>query len=670
MKVPSLPEDYFSSIDSFGCPPESPFFLPALVRFRFAQGGEDTRRLKDTGHVPAPRATGPLPRPAVHIPQPSLLLPRMAWLEFRRTVASLGFLLIVAAGVTFIFIGSQTMQTIYGTSIYPVTATIVELARGMFSLFMLIIITVYSGQMVWRERDAEMNQLCDVLPIPTWLPYIVKLLALMLVLVVLLGVVMLSGMVIQASHGHFRFEPGLYVRDLFGLQLPNLCLIAVLALVIQIIVNHKYLGHFVMVIYYLASSFAPNFGFEHRLYRYASNPGYTYSDMNGFGHFLGPIMWFDAYWAMFALLLAVIGNLLWPRGLESDIRQRLRLARERFSLRHRVVMVLTMTASVLLGGFIFYNTNILNEYRTRNDRQRRQALYEHTYKERMNIAQPRIESVRVAIDIYPAERTVHANGEFQLRNNSDEEISTLFLSLPREAREVNLSVDGESADFTVDEEHGVYTLTLGEAMAPTATLPLSFDLQYAPRGFRNARLGTRIVHNGTFMSDGFLPHLGYQTRGELTDDSTRRKHGLEPKERMASIDDIDARRNNYICFDADWVDFEATISTSPDQIAVAPGSLQREWEENGRRYFHYKADGPMVCFYSFLSARYEVLRDSWNDVGIEIYYHKGHEYNLDSMVEAIKASLNYFSTNFSPYQHKQIRILEFPQIPVVRSVVP
>jgi aminopeptidase N len=103
------------------------------------------------------------------------------------------------------------------------------------------------------------------------------------------------------------------------------------------------------------------------------------------------------------------------------------------------------------------------------------------------------------------------------------------------------------------------------------------------------------------------------------------------------------------------------VSTTADQIAVAPGSLQREWTEDNRRFFHYKSDGPILCFYSFLSARYEVLRDQWNDVAIEIYYQKGHEYNLDSMVKAIKTSLDYFTSNFSPYQHKQVRILEFPR---------
>ena len=108
------------------------------------------------------------------------------------------------------------------------------------------------------------------------------------------------------------------------------------------------------------------------------------------------------------------------------------------------------------------------------------------------------------------------------------------------------------------------------------------------------------------------------------------------------------------------------MSTAPDQIALAPGYLQREWTENGRRYFHYKMDVPILHFTSFLSARWAVKKGEWRDaagasVPIEIYYQPGHEYNVDTMIAGVKDSLDYYTHAFSPYQHKQVRILEFPR---------
>ncbi|MGD6053416.1 M1 family aminopeptidase, partial [Xanthomonas citri pv. citri] len=37
-----------------------------------------------------------------------------------------------------------------------------------------------------------------------------------------------------------------------------------------------------------------------------------------------------------------------------------------------------------------------------------------------------------------------------------------------------------------------------------------------------------------------------------------------------------------------------------------------------------------------------------------------HEFNVDRMIAATKKSLDYFQANFTPYQHRQVRIIEFP----------
>ena len=69
----------------------------------------------------------------------------------------------------------------------------------------------------------------------------------------------------------------------------------------------------------------------------------------------------------------------------------------------------------------------------------------------------------------------------------------------------------------------------------------------------------------------------------------------------------------------------------------------------------------MLNFFSVLSARYAVARDRWNDVDLGIYYQRGHEYNLAKMMKGMKAALDYCTVNFSPYQNKTLRIIEFPR---------
>jgi aminopeptidase N len=101
-----------------------------------------------------------------------------------------------------------------------------------------------------------------------------------------------------------------------------------------------------------------------------------------------------------------------------------------------------------------------------------------------------------------------------------------------------------------------------------------------------------------------------------------------------------------------------------NQIAVAPGALRRTWTKNGRRYFHYVTDVPIRNDVAFYSARYAVRNARWTDsssgrsVDIQILHHPEHSANLDRMVRSIQASLGYYSKQFGPYPHGQIRLVE------------
>jgi aminopeptidase N len=119
-------------------------------------------------------------------------------------------------------------------------------------------------------------------------------------------------------------------------------------------------------------------------------------------------------------------------------------------------------------------------------------------------------------------------------------------------------------------------------------------------------------------------------------------------------------RENFL--KSDWVSIESVIRTAPDQIAVGPGSLIREWTENGRRCFQYRLDHDSMNFYSFVSGRYEVARAEWNGIKIEVYYHKEHLWNVPKMLRSLQKSLEYYTANFGPYSHKQARIVEFPRV--------
>jgi ABC-2 type transport system permease protein len=599
------------------------------------------------------------------------LLAGQTWLTFRETVKSIHFLVIVLGGVLFVIVAARLSQMVYGTATYPVTRSMIELATGGFAIFGTIILVIFSGEMVWREREARIDQIIDALPVPGWLLYLSKLGALLMVGLLLQLVVMACGLGIQIATGYYRFQLPLYLFDLLGLRMVGFFQLAALALFVQVLVNHKHLGHFVMVLCFLANIVLPMTGFKHHLYRYGSDPGYVYSDMNGYGHFLGPWGWFNLYWSLAAVVLALLSNLLWARGQETRLGQRLRLAVARSRGGPRWLLAAALGAFVATGAYVFYNTNILHRYRTEAEGKQRLEDYERRYKRLEHVPQPKVTDVRVHFDIRPEERSVRMTGRFRLENRSGAPIPAVYVNVDEAMKVKRLALAGQGrpgqSASKLDDRLQFYTFALPQPLAPGATADLEFDLEQRPRGFKNSGARGLVMGNGTFIHSPYLPLLGYHPGAELSDDDDRRKRGLPPKLRAADLYDNAARQRNYVSRDAHWITFAASACTAADQLAVIPGYLTREWTHpaDGRRCYAYRSEAKILHFFSVLSARYAVRRDRWRkgqqDVAIEVLYQPGHEYNLARMIDSVKASLDYFTTNFSPYPHRQLRIIEFPR---------
>ncbi len=628
------------------------------LRFNMAHVGTAEKKQRSAGaRVPAP--TGPLP--LVSASRSNLrTLATLTRLGFIETIKNSYFAVLVLAAAIMALTTMSFAGKVFGTPTWPVTHAIAELGSGSFSLFILIIITFYAGEIVWRERDLNLAQITDALPIPNWVTYLAKLISLCLLPAMLLAVVLVMGVAFQTAHGYHHYEVGLYLKRLYLLSLPSYIFLCILAFTVQSVVQNKYLGHAIMVAYYIFTQFMGTLGLEHGLLKYGDVQSEHYSDMNGFGHAVWPDALYNMYWGGFALMLAVVGALFWNRGTEAPFAARRKLASDRFTLLPRGLAALGLLVTIAAGGTIYYNEDILNRYRTSHQEEGLRAEYEKKYKQFETAPQPRITEVRADFDLYPETETLDAHGSYVLENKSGQPIPVIYVQLGDEQRFESLAVGPMAAPSESDTTLGFYTYRLPAPLAPGEKMPLNYSIRFHTRGFKDGGNRTDIVANGTFFNSGSLPHIGYSRDDELPLDNQRKKFGLAPRARLPDINDVPARANNLISNDADWVTFESTISTSADQRAIAPGYLQRDWMENGRHYFHYKMDAPILGFYSILSARYEVRKETWNGIALEIDYHPGHEYNLDDMMRGMKDSIDYYGTNFTPYQFHQARILEFP----------
>ena len=567
------------------------------ARFRFASLASEkvskkVRKAAALASVEAVTATtsaAALRLPVVRQDFSSAMHLRQWWsltkLEFRGIVRNRYFAALVGAGVIFLLAMVSQVGKTFDTNTYPVTHEVLSLASGSFFLFFLAIIIFYSGELVWREREARVAQIADAVPVPSWVPFLSKLAALGLVQVVLLVMVMAVGLLIQTAKGYFHYELGLYAQALFLYQLPFLLLICVLAMLTQVVVNNKYLGFFVVVLYYVANIFRSEVGLSHRLFGYAGSPSPgPYSDMNGYGHFLPAFWWTKLLWVGVAILFVLLGNLLWVRG--TDTGSRLREARRRWGAGSTAALAAGLVVSLGAGAFIFYNTNTLNEYRTAKQGEKLQLRYEQQYRRLKDVRQPRIVAVSMNTDIYPSTRAVHFQGRYVLVNKHARPLDTVIVSVPAEqhprVRQLALGNAGQATLALNDTTFGLRLYRLAQPLAPGDSLSLTMTIDYQERGFPNSDSNTDIVYNGTFVSSSYLPSLGYRENAELSSDQDRKTYGLKPKPRMRAVNDPVGRQNTYISNDADWIRFETTVSTEADQTAMAPGYLQKEWVRNGR----------------------------------------------------------------------------------------
>jgi ABC-2 type transport system permease protein len=648
-------------------------------RFRFAHLADGRRRRTARRAVVAPGSTE-IARVKVPRVVGSFGFRTTMWQTLavaRRTLAEVAsgrwfvVVLLACTSLTMLW-GWNVAETVFDTSTWPVTLLVIQTVLSQrITLLPYVLIALYAGELVWREREVGEAGIAGALPVPEGTALLGRFFALVAIIAMFQAACMVGGMLIQALQGYYHFELGLYLRVVFGLNLADYVILAALAMTIHVIVNQKYLGHIFVLLAFLLSRFVlSGLGLvRHHLLLYGTDPGWTYSDMNGFGPFAEPLVWFKLYWSAWAFLLLILALLLWVRGQELGVRDRLRRARARFIGPVARAAAVATALILMLGGFVFYNTNIVNEYRPPNDSGARQAKYEKRYKRFEHAPQPVMTSADLRVEIYPERPAAELRGGFQLVNQTSAPIDSVHVSFMEPKLSVRSLSFGRGARQVLADDDAQYRIfALDRPLEPGDSLRLDFNVAFQPRGFPNNGIQTEVVGNGSSFNRRFLPIIGYQPALELSDEDARRRFGLGRRAPMPGPNDADARRHRWTLNDADLVSVNAVVGTSADQIALTPDLLRRSWTENGRRYFHYQTGVPGAFGGTFFSARYAELADRWTPsdsterpVDLRIYYHRDHTYNLDRTLRSMKASLDYYTEQFGPYPYSLLRVVEVPR---------
>lgn len=638
------------------------FFGLVYFKFSFSQLGISFKKSKDSARMTKDNFGSILKiaLPTVKKDYSFFANLKLSWnlsnTDFKFLIKNWTFIILLSIAFLFVLIVISVSGELFGTHTYPVTWQVLIAMGSIYTFFLNIMIFLFAGMLIQRSRHTNMFLLIEATAVPNWVLLLSKALAMIKLVYLVMLVCLINGIVYQTYKGFYNFELGHYAYELFVLYPLKFLFLILFSLFIHNFFKNYFIGFIVCLILFFAIPLLTKIGIEQAIFKPGEGASFRYSDMNGYAdirHFI----YYRIYWILFGLGLFGLTLLFWRRGIVSNLKEKISLFFKRSKPALIIPMLLAFAAFIGLGYAIYVENNVKQPRYSVLERELQLVDYEKKYKKYEDRAIPRLTDVYVLLDLDPKNRSFKAEASFTYLNKTTEPIDTIFMN-KSDANLIEIIFEQDAKLFLRDSVLAVDIYTLAKPLNPGDTLRIDYNLKNKENGFLFDR--SPVMENGTFLNNMMFPTLSYSNAAELSDNRVRKKYGLPDKNRMEDPRDSSKLGNNYISNDADWINYESIVSTNLDQIAIAPGYLQKEWKSGDKRYFHYKMNTPILNFYSFMSARYETKKEKHNGVDLEIYYHKGHEYNLDRMMASMKKSLDYYESNYEPYQFDQMRVIEFP----------
>ena len=595
--------------------------------------------------------------------------------EYLTTVKSIPFailLLIAIVNFSFIFVirnqlSDQPVLLTGGQAFFVVQAG--------FTLFLLLMMVFFGGDVIWRERTAKITELIDSTAVQNWTLLSSKWLATIAMIFTVIALACLSALIAQATIGVGDLDvPMMLKRGFLEIGLMMSFWVTLVMFVQNFAPNRIFgmiLGGLILFGILFGLQLLP---FYHPLMGFGMvNPG-AYSDMNAYRTSgLLTMTYRGIYWAGLVGIFAVSSMWLWRRGTDVRLGKRLKGVKGQMGAGSLALGIASILAFFGMGGHIFYKTNIENTFYTDKKSETRLVEIEKNFKDISYRVIPKIQSVNVDVQLFTAKQQAEFKGQYLIKNTTGVPVTELWLNVPSDKESALRKIDLKGATRDTDDklaklaeklEMRSHLYIFNPPLAPNAETTLDFDVFFDSPKFMD---GSPIRKQANFLNNSRMPGLGVNY-SYMNNPDKRRKYDLPEKDKRPDRDDAEAVKKNFFTPSADYVDFDANICVDKGQIPIAPGKFMSESTGPGDRVCRqYQAINPIMNFFSFVAADYEVAEDVWKnpngaDVDLKIYHHAGHPFNIDIMMGAMQSSMTTFTETFGPYQYAQARIMEVPYV--------
>lgn len=596
------------------------------------QAGHKLRRLSAKAHTAAPLQFGP-----AYI-LTNLMALSGQYLRYLLRSKLLWVLALLAMLVVW-FILSRVTQ-LEDMVLMPRTRIMLQAPAFFYTTIVLLLTFIFSGMLLHRERQAHMEQLLGVTAIPTGVPLLAKLLALIALQGLLLLLLMGTGIALQLHSGYYDLELDLYLSQLLGPYWLQLIIWALISFFTHSLVSSPYVGMFLLLMAWLGLGMLPDAGMDHPLLVF--NPGYAfvYSDLSGFGHGLAAQRWVQGYWLLWGLLALLACYLLHQRALALPWLARWQAAQARWQGAIPWLALAGIALLLAAGVHIWqqYAAGVLPA-----QRQLEQALqdFEARYSSLKRELVPHITHLELELDLYPSEARFSAAGEYLIINPHAVAIDTLLIRTGFDEETVLLP-GARLLPIAADSSLQFRLYQLVPTLQPGDSLRLAFQIRSKANTLFTQN--TDVLGNGSFLKTGILPRLGFPV-------------GDQPPAPTAA----GATALHYQAADADVLSYRITLSGPADQQLLAPGELLSSRLEQGRRYQTYASEGASKLALTFHAGAYAQSGTRHSGIDLEVLHAPAHHQRVEQMLGGIKTALDFNQARFGDYQYSSVRVVEFPE---------
>jgi hypothetical protein len=439
-----------------------------------------------------------------------------------------------------------------------------------------------------------------------------------------------EGLMFQLSYNYFKIDWKAYVGVITFNTIP-LILFSAFLLFINDSIKNRYIasGVSTVAVFALATPLSKTI-LPYPLLQIFSGYKGNYSDFNGYGIYSSAFSQRLLFGIGFIALLWYLNNFLKTRVWH---------------------IKKSIFVSVLVIVAIFSGTLFMEGYIPKDEEKSilEAVRYEQNYRSYETLPQPTIIEVTIQIHLYPSKNAYQIQGKYVLKNQTGKSIDNILINFHPDLQMESGSFN--SANESLKTDNHVSEIKLKNPLQSNEEATLSFNLSYEWFAVNGHQSFNAIVGNGSFMRiSNYFPSIGYQKDREIEDEQKRIEFQLGKVSEVKKLQAPEVFKN-------DFINLNMTVSTEASQTALGTGDLVKQWSDNNRNYFNYKAENIPFRF-AVSSAIYEHKAIQHGDIDINVYYTENHFENVDHLLNNAMLTLDYCTDNFGEYPFKSINFVE------------